>query len=147
MKMLVYLVLALIAGAFLPLQAGLNGQLKMYLGGPAQAALVSFAAGTTALLVWLLVNRTPLPQSVAHVSWWLWLGGGLLGACYVTLIIVLTPVLGVALTFGLIVAGQMAMSLAVDQFGWFGLAAHAVNGWRLAGAALIVAGVVLIRRS
>ena len=147
MKTLVYVVIALLAGAFLPFQAGINGQLKTHLGGPVPAAFVSFAVGATALLPWLLANRTPLPQDLGDVRWWMWIGGGLLGACYVTLIIVLTPILGVALTFGLIVAGQMAMSLTMDRLGAFGLPVHALSLWRLAGAALIVAGVIVIRRA
>ena len=146
MKLLVYFALALMAGAFLPLQAGINGQLKAFVGGPAQAAFVSFTAGALALLGYLLASRTPFAAAAAQANWWLWIGGGLLGACYVTLIIVLTPILGVALTFGLIIAGQMGMSLLFDQFGWLGLPVHALNLWRVAGAALIVAGVVLIRR-
>jgi len=146
MKPAMYFVLALLAGAFLPFQAGVNGQLKGYVGGPAQVAFVSFAAGAVTLLLYLLVSRTAFAPGASEASWWLWIGGGLLGASYVTLIIILTPILGVALTFGLIIAGQMAMSLALDQFGGFGFPVHALNPWRLLGAALIVGGVVLIRR-
>lgn len=146
MKLPIYFLLALIAGAFLPFQAGVNSQLKEIAGGPVQAAFVSFAAGTVMLLAYLLLSRTAFASGPSLSNWWLWLGGGLLGAFYVTLIVVLTPILGVALTFGLIVAGQMAMSLALDQFGWLGLPVHMLNVWRLLGAALIVAGVVLIRR-
>lgn len=139
------IVLALAAGAFLPLQAGINAQLKNAFGSPVPAAFVSFAVGTLALFAYLVATRAALPQNAAAVPWWQWLTGGLLGACYVTLIVLLAPLLGAALTFGLVVAGQMAMALALDQFGLLGFAQHPVNLVRGAGAALIVAGVVLIR--
>lgn len=146
MKILIPMALALLAGALLPFQAGINAQLRGHLGAPMSAALVSFTVGTLALLVVLLISRSPLPSNPGGVPWWQWIGGGLLGASYLILSIVLTPILGVALTFGLIVAGQLAMSLALDQFGAFGLVQHGLNGWRALGALLIVAGVVLIRK-
>lgn len=146
MKIPLLILLALLAGAFLPLQAGINGQLKNFLGHPAQAALVSFGVGTLVLLAYLLVTRTPLPAHAGGAAWWMWVLGGVLGATYVTLIVTLTPLLGVALTFGLIVAGQMGAALLFDHFGWLGYAQHPANAMRLIGAALIVAGVVVIRR-
>jgi transporter family-2 protein len=146
MKMPLLILLALMAGAFLPLQAGVNGQLKNFLGGPAQAAFVSFGVGTLSLLAYLLVTRASIPASAAGASWWMWVLGGLLGATYVTLIVTLTPILGVALTFGLIVAGQMGAALVFDHFGWLGYTQHPANAARLVGAALIVAGVVVIRK-
>lgn len=146
MKPLFYIALALMAGTFLPLQAGINSQLRVQLGGPALAAFVSFAVGTSALLIVLLASRAALPENTAGISWWLWIGGGLIGVCYVLLIIVLTPILGVALSFALIVAGQMAMSLLLDHYGLLGLPLHPLNAWRIVGATLILGGVLLIRR-
>ena len=46
----------------------------------------------------------------------------------------------------LLVTGQMLASLVFDHFGLFGVPQHAADPWRLAGAALLVLGVVLIRR-
>ena len=146
MKTLIPMALALLAGALLPFQAGINAQLRGHLGAPMSAALVSFVVGTLALLTVVLVSRTPWPANTSEVPWWQWVSGGLLGASYLILSIVLTPILGVALTFGLIVAGQLTMSLALDQFGAFGLVQHGLNAWRALGALLIVAGVVLIRK-
>ncbi len=146
MKALIPMLLALAAGTVLPLQAGLNGQLRGHLGSPFAAALVSFSAGTLLLLAILIAMRTPLPASPQSVPWWLWVAGGTLGVGYMIISIVLPPMLGVALTFGLIVAGQLSMSLALDHYGLLGFAQHAINPWRVLGAGLIVAGVVLIRK-
>jgi transporter family-2 protein len=146
MKILIPMLLALAAGAVLPLQAGLNGQLRGHLGSPFAAAFVSFSAGTLILLATLLILRTPLPANPQSVPWWLWVAGGTLGVGYLIISIVLPPMIGVALTFGLVVAGQLGMSLMLDHYGLLGFAPHAINPWRALGAALIVAGVVLIRK-
>ena len=44
--------------------------------------------------------------------------GGLLGAFYVGATIVLSPRLGAATLFGVIVAGQMATAVVLDHFGY-----------------------------
>ena len=59
---------------------------------------------------------------------------------------ILAPRLGVALTFVLVVAGQMMVSLIVDHYGLLGLPVKHINWQRLVGVALLVAGVLLIRR-
>ena len=45
---------------------------------------------------------------------------------------------------GLTITANILMSLAVDQFGWFGIEQHALNIWRVLGGALMVAGIALI---
>jgi transporter family-2 protein len=81
---------------------------------------------------------------VARSSWWLWTGG-FFGAVYIVVAIALLPRLGAATVVALIVAGQMLASLAFDHFGLLGLTPHPVSLPRLAGALLLIAGVVLIR--
>lgn len=145
-KLLPWMALAFVLGAFLPLQAGINGLLRGQVGSPITAAFISFAVGTLCLLAVLLAARQPLPLPTRANFGSVWLLGGALGAAYVCLIIVLLPRLGAALTFGLVVAGQMTLALLLDHQGWLGAARHAVNAPRLAGVAAIVLGVVLIRR-
>ena len=53
---------------------------------------------------------------------------------------------GVAVTLGLVVTGQMLGSVVLDHFGWLGLARQPVSLPRLMGIALIIGGVVLVRR-
>jgi bacterial/archaeal transporter family-2 protein len=45
------------------------------------------------------------------------------------------------------VAGQMAVAVLIERFGVLGIAPHPASVARVAGIVLIVAGVVLIRRS
>jgi len=141
------LLLAVFIGAILPVQAGLNAQLARVAGNPVWSALISFVTGTLGLAAYLLVNRAGLTTVTAlrAAPWYLYLGG-LLGAVYVTMILLMVPRLGVALTFGLTIAGQMLISLVLDHFGLLGLPVQPVSAGRLAGVALLVMGVLLIRR-
>lgn len=139
---------ALVVGAALSVQVGLNAILRAHFGHAVWAALVNFGVGTLALLAFALAVRAPLPPGAAFAQapWWA-LAGGALGALYVASSTVLGPRLGVALLTALVVAGQMLAALAIDHYGWLGFQQNPVTLTRLAGAVLIVAGVVLLSRS
>jgi transporter family-2 protein len=145
--MLPLLLLALAAGVLLPVQAGINAQLRSALGSPLAAALVSFLVGTAGLALFTLVLRVPTPFRAAWVgsAWWQWMGG-LFGAVYVLITIILAPKLGAATLIAAVVAGQMMASLILDQYGLVGFPLHPVSTLRLLGAALVIAGVVLVQR-
>lgn len=145
--MILFLLLALAAGALLPVQAGLNAQLRSALGSPVAAALISFLVGTAGLATIALLMRSPLPlgRAWATTSVWQW-SGGLIGAAYVLAAIVLAPRLGAATLIAAVVAGQMLSSLVLDQYGLAGFPVHSLTLVRLLGAALVIAGVILIQR-
>ena len=141
------LLLAILIGAGLPVQAGVNSQLRTGLGSPVLAAAVSFFVGTIALAGLAAAQRAALPGAVVltRIPWWAWCGG-LLGAVYVAASIVLVPRLGAATLAAAIVAGQMAAALVLDQFGLVGYARHPLSLPRLLGALLLLAGVYLVQR-
>jgi transporter family-2 protein len=141
------LLLAFIVGLVLPVQAGINAQLRVALGSPLAAALVSFMVGTLGLLALVVALRIPLPVGAAWArsQWWQWTGG-LLGALYIGAAVVLAPRLGAATLTATVVAGQMIASLLLDQFGLLGFTAHPITPMRLLGAVLVMIGVGLIRR-
>jgi transporter family-2 protein len=145
--MAVLLALALLAGLFLPLQAGINAQLRTVLGSPLAATLVSFLVGTVGVLLLVLAVRShvSLDSAWQRSSWWYWTGG-LLGAAYVALTIVLAPRLGAATLVAAIVAGQMLTSLVLDQYGLVGFPVHPITLARVVGALLVILGVALIQR-
>jgi bacterial/archaeal transporter family-2 protein len=94
-----------------------------------------------------LVVRDPIPSvAVAmRLPWWAW-SGGLYGAIFIGLAIILVPQLGAANFFVLLVTGQMMASVAFDHFGWLGLPQGPIDLQRLAGVVLLIGGVVLSRR-
>jgi bacterial/archaeal transporter family-2 protein len=145
--MILLLLLALAAGVLLPVQAGVNAQLRSVVGSPLAAALVSFLVGTAGLGTAAVIFRAPMALRAAWAvsPWWLWLGG-LIGALYVVATIVLAPRLGAATLVAAVVAGQMIASLLLDQYGLLGFPTHPINGLRVLGAALVTVGVILVQR-
>jgi bacterial/archaeal transporter family-2 protein len=141
-----YLLFAAAAGAVLPIQAGVNTQLARFVGGPVRASFVSFLVGTIALVILAIAVLKPLPSGskLGSAPWWVWVGG-LLGAFYVIGVIVSAPRLGAVVLIAAVVAGQTVSSVLADQFGWVGFREHAATPGRLAGLALVFAGVALVR--
>jgi transporter family-2 protein len=143
----IWLLTALVAGMMAPVQAGFNGKMGRAIGDPVYAALISFFVGTLGLLAYGLVLRMDFTavRQAAGIERWVWLAG-LLGAFYVTSVIILTPRLGATLTFSLVVAGQLLMAVALDHYGLLGVPVQPISWLRILGIALITAGVVLIRK-
>jgi len=138
---------ALVMGFFMAVQPAINLELRRFVGSPAQAAMVSTAVSTISLAFFVfVVQRKPWPSLDAALStpWWIWIGG-LLGAAYVAISVVLVSRLGAAFAFSLVVLGQMITALLLDRFGWFGVPIHDLTPGRLAGVAFVISGVVLIR--
>ena len=137
--------LAVLAGAALPVQGAINAQLRADLDAPLAAALWSFVVATAAMALVLAAMRPRRPRAapLKTLPWWGWLGG-LCGATYVTSVFLLIPHIGVAPTVALTVAGQQVASVLVDRHGWLRLPRRPITGRRLAGVALLLAGVALL---
>lgn len=141
-----WIIIALISGALLPIQGGLNSRLGKAVETPVGAALISFVIGTVALAAYCLLTRQQILWSgLKSTPAYLWIGG-LLGAFYITATIMAFPRLGPALTFGLVVAGQMIMSLLMGHFNLLVAHPQPINLMKLLGVALIIGGVIIIRR-
>ena len=139
-------VLALGAGISVATQQVLNGSLRAALGSPAWAGLISYAGGLLTMIVAVVAlgERTPSWKVVADVPWWAW-SGGVFGGAFILLSILLLPALGAATLFALVIAGQVLAAVTLDHFGALGLTPHPISTARLAGAVLLIAGVVLMR--
>jgi transporter family-2 protein len=141
----ILLLVAFAAGSAIAVQAAVNSQLAVGLGGniPA-AALVSFAVGTLALGA-IALTKGGLVVAVESLSaqpaWRL--GGGLLGAGAIFCTVLLAPRIGLANMLALVIAGQLLSSLAIDHFGLIGVAVREVSRVKLAGALVMLAGVFL----
>ena len=139
--------LAVAAGVSIVIQQALNANLRAALNSSAWSGFVSYFVGLICVALLAIALRDPLPSAglAGRIPWWAW-SGGLFGALFIGLAIFLVPQLGAATFIALLVAGQMLASITFDHFGWFGLAQRPIDVPRLAGAALLIAGVVLIRR-
>ncbi|MET0625937.1 MAG: DMT family transporter [Pyrinomonadaceae bacterium] len=142
-----YLFVCLVAGALMPLQAGVNAQLARWVGNPVVASLVSFAVGTLALFAYSAALRPQLPAAAALAAapWWVWVGG-LLGAVFVTAAAAFAPRLGAATFISVTIAGQVLVSVLLDHVGAVGFAERPLTPLRLLGALILVAGVLMVRK-
>lgn len=139
--------LGILAGAAIALQAPINAALGRGLGLPTAAAGFSFLSGAVLLgvvslsAVWWegsgINMRAPAP--------WLFVAGGCLGAFYVTIAVLLTPRIGAAAVMAFAVSGQLLAGLVLDRVGFLGMAVRELSVGRLAGAAMLLAGALLIR--
>src|SRR4051794_384964 len=110
-----------VAGGLVAMQAPINSTLGRSVGTFA-AASVSFAIGLFVLLAITVVagggfgevgEARPLP--------WYYLTGGLLGAAYVTTVLVSVRTLGAGGVTAATIAGQLTTSVTLDRLGVLGL--------------------------
>lgn len=138
--------LVVLAGASVALQQVLNASLRVHLGSPWWAGSVSYLVGLIAMLAVALTAPGPrLTESFTGNAPWISWTGGLFGAIFIGIAILMVPRLGVATTLALIVVGQMVGSLAFDHFGLLGIPQQPASLTRMAGAAFLIVGVVLVR--
>jgi transporter family-2 protein len=142
-----FTLLAVGAGVSFVMQQAVNADLRATLGSAAWAGFVSYLGGTLCMLVLAVAIRDSVPSAavMARTNWWAW-SGGLFGAIYIAVSILLVPRLGTATFVALLIAGQMIASLVFDNFGWVGLAERPADPLRIFGALLLVGGVILLRR-
>jgi transporter family-2 protein len=133
------------AGGLIALQAPINARLGREVGS-LPAAFVSFAVGLVALFALIVVvGEVDNVARVRHAPWWA-LIGGILGAVYVTCALIAVRSLGAGGVTAATIAGQLALSVVVDQLGWLGVAQRSITAPRIVGVMLLVAGVALVVR-
>jgi transporter family-2 protein len=117
-------------------------------GGALMGSLISFSVGLICLLLLnVIINSNAIlnVKPAGVTPWYLWLGG-FLGAVFVGYITWVNQQQGVALTFALVVTGQIFCSLVIDHYGLFGSAISTINVQKVIGAILMVIGIVLIKK-
>lgn len=143
-QLLFFIPLALGIGVAMAFQTAINTQLREYLNSPIQAAFLSFLTGTIILAIMVFFQSAPKPSfdSITHIPWYLWLGG-LLGVYAISVSIYAAPKLSLLTLSGLIIFGQILMSMIVDHFGFLGGEKTPINWQRLVGSITILIGVIL----
>ena len=140
-----FMVVAVVLGAATVVQVMVNTEMRIATSSFVWAAFFQFAVGLLALATAALVMREPFPlSSLPRSPWWIWTGG-LIGASYIFITILLLPRLGAALLFASIIVGQLAGSIIIDHYGWLSAPVHRLSFARVIGAALLVVGAALIR--
>jgi transporter family-2 protein len=133
-------------GGAIAVQAPINSHLGRHVG-TFQAAFLSFAVGTALLFVIAALATGGLGglRQVSGVPWY-YLMGGVLGAAYVSVVLVTIRSLGAGGVTAATIAGQLTVAVIADRFGWLGLQHKPIGADRVAGLVLLALGVFLIVR-
>ena len=140
------LLAALAAGVANPFQSGLNAQLNKQLGQPVWASVFVYLSGLLGLLLIQLFVRQPLPAvRLIQAPWWAWLGG-LVSILSTVIALTIAHRLGSSVFTGASITASLVVSVLLDHFGLIGFARHAASPLRLAGCAIMIAGLWMVTR-
>lgn len=144
MQSLGFFFLMFLGGIAVAVQPSINARLAQKIGA-VESSAVSFAVGTAALLVVALLAGRGSFRGVAEARGWE-LTGGLLGAFFVTLTIIIVPRIGTAAAMAATIAAQLMTGILLDHYGLFGLRTVPCDAKRAVGACLLLAGAALVFR-
>ena len=138
--------IALLAGASFVVQQAVNSNLRFEIGSLWWAGFFSYLGGTVVMLIMIVVMREPFIQTnfTLKSSLWSW-SGGLFGAIYIAISILLLPRLGIFTVVTLIVVGQLFTSVLFDHFGIMNVPLQPLSIARCVGAGFLIIGAILIR--
>jgi transporter family-2 protein len=139
------LLLALVTGALIPIQAQTNAGFSRAIGNPYITGLMVFVIGLLSMLIFVLLTRTALPpvENLKQAPLYSYLGG-IIVPTYVVMITILVPRIGVGSAIGLIVTGQIICAVAIDHFGFFNAAVRSIDLRRAAGVLMMIGGIYLV---
>jgi transporter family-2 protein len=140
-----YLLLSLLSGALLPIQASVNAQLAQSLQSAPLAADLSYLIGLLALVALLLTGQ------FGHLDWhtlgqaprWSFMGG-IFGAWYIASSAYFVSILGATLTLGFVVGGQAIAGIITDHFGWLGMPQHRLTRHRRIAVGLLAVALFFL---
>jgi transporter family-2 protein len=140
------LVLVVLGGAAIPVQVAANKRIEQAVRSPVLAAAIALFVGSVALGIlaatgWLGRGRI---SGAASAPWWVWPAAGL--SLFTVVSIFALPRVGAGAVIAATVFGQLTAAAVLDQFGWLGVPQIRLNGWRIAGAVLLLAGTVMMQR-
>lgn len=112
------ILLAVVGGSMLSVQAAINGQLGNKVG-VFRSAFLTFSVGAliTALLILYFEPKHAL--TLLDVPKWQLLGA-MCGVPYIVIMVLAVQQIGTAVATVAVIFGQLLMSLLIDHFGWFG---------------------------
>ena len=138
--------IGLIAGIASTVQASINTEARRFFRSPFITAGINFSVAWLLLAAFIIFteHRFFIPvREIAQNPPWIWLGG-VCAIIIVTLNIVCVPKLGAAGNVMILNFGQIVTGLVIDHFALFGADKVSMSLTRLAGAVLVMAGMILV---
>jgi transporter family-2 protein len=142
------LLVAIAAGAANPFQSGANAELNKQLGTPLWATIIVYTTGLLGVLLLQLFLRQPMPAvaRAESVHVWAWFGG-LISIVATVAGLTAAQKLGAGVFTGVSITVSMAASVLLDHFGLVGFRQHTASPARIAGCAVMIAGLWIIART
>lgn len=140
-SILLIILIGLAGGIAVGLQSPMASMLTQRLGIFESVFIVHIGGAILALLPILFYGGGKLAQW-RTVPWYA-LGAGVFGLVVIAAISYMIPRIGVAGAITTIVAGQLLVSVILDQFGWLGTMIRPMDLTRAIGLAVVLVGVWL----
>ncbi len=140
-----YALLATLAGALIPIMAGINGSLSQTIGSTYYAALVLLGVGFFAVLLVILFSSVPVPQQFEQSAPHQYIGG-LIVAFYILSITFLVPRFGVGNSNFFVIVAQVISAAVIDHFGLLDAEIRLINLKRAIGITFLLAGIYIARK-
>ncbi|MBD0703282.1 DMT family transporter [Pseudomonas sp. Fig-3] len=145
MNLFLLLLLVVVAGAVLSVQAAINGRLGQTVG-VLRSSLLTFVVGTVVTGLLIVFFEPAHAVSLLDVPKWQ-LGGALFGVVYMMVMVGAVPRVGTAVATVAVILGQLAMGMLIDNFGWLGNPAIELSGSRVLAMACLALALVFMYRS
>jgi transporter family-2 protein len=144
---LLFLFIAIVAGAFNPAQSGTNAELNKHLGHSLPSTIFVYASGLIGLLLFQAVFRQSFPghARIVSVPWWAWLGG-LISLLPTMAGLTLAQKMGSGVFTGVTVTSAIVVSILLDNYSLMGFKQHPASITRIAGAALMIVSLWLVAK-
>jgi transporter family-2 protein len=144
LSILLTVLIGILGGIAVGMQGPIVSQMSQRVGSAAGIFVVHVSGAFLSGLL-LLARGGENIQNWRSLSWYM-AGSGFFGVVLYLTLNHTMPRLGATTALALIIIGQLAMGILIDQFGLFGVAIRQIDTTRLIGAVLLIAGGILIVR-
>ena len=143
-NLILMVLLGILGGVAVGVQGPIVSQMSQRIGTMAGAFVVHVSGAILSGALLLALGGENI-RNWRSLSWYMFISGSFGVILYLTLNQTM-PRLGATTALALIIIGQLAMGILIDQFGLFGVPVRPVDLVRLVGAGLLIAGGYLIIR-
>lgn len=141
---LLTILIGILGGISVGLQTPIANTIGQRLGG-ASGSLIIHVSGAIFSGILLVSRGGEMLKDWRTLPWWMY-GVGIFGVVLFLTINYTIPRIGAAPAIALVIAGQLATGIIIDQFGLFGVAVKPIDLSRLLGVGLLLVGGYLISR-
>lgn len=142
MPKLFVIIMLIIAGSFVSLQASINARLAKHIGF-VESSFVSFLVGTVTLFIIMIIKNGRGLKYISQVPLF-YLTGGILGAMFVYAVTYSVHIVGVTTALGITISIQLLLGLIIDKFDPMKVAKFYISPVNILGVLLLVIGVIMV---